>query len=172
MSDTTLSAAPPNFAPVHLPDSWPHPWRRLREQFAHVTLAWHEGGPMGLTTHSTATVSLRRGLSWEQRRCTLEHELIHVETGPVPRGLREKDEERVRRETARRMIPNIRPVGDAIAWALSGEEAAQELGVDLAVLEYRLRHMSPMERAWLNHRLEQHDAITDDFSVDVDEQPA
>lgn len=134
----------------------PHPWRRLRE-LAHVTLEWHDEGPMGLTTHSTATVSLRRDLTWEERRCTLQHELIHVERGPMPWGLREKDEEKVRRETAARMLPDIRPVADAIAWALSTEEAAEELGVDVDVLTYRLRHMSPMERAWLRRRLGRQD---------------
>lgn len=135
----------------------PHPWRRLRE-LAWVTLAWHDGGPMGTTTHSTATISIRRGLTWEERRCTVQHELVHIERGPIPRGLREKDEEYVRRETALRMIPDIRPVGDAIAWALSEEEAAEELGVDVPVLRYRLKHMSPMERAWLSARLERDDA--------------
>lgn len=136
----------------------PHPWRRLRE-LAHVTLLWHDEGPMGLTTHSTATISIRRDLTWEERRCTIQHEIIHIEGGPVPRGLRDKEEERVRRETALRMIPDIRPVGDAIAWAFSAEEAAEELGVDVPVLRYRLRHMSPMERAWLRNRLEQEDVI-------------
>lgn len=141
-----------------VPIMLPHPWRRLRE-LVHVTLEWHDGGPMGLTTHATATVSLRRGLTWEQRRCTLQHELVHVERGPVPRGLREKDEEQVRRATALLMVPDIRPVGDAIAWALSEDEAAQELGVDVPVLRYRLKHMSPMERAWLRDRLQRDDAI-------------
>lgn len=151
---TVVSAQPSTVSAMHLP----HPWRRLRE-LVHVTLAWHDDGPMGLTTHSTKTVSLRRDLTWEQRRCTLQHELIHVENGPMPRGLREKDEEWVRRETAVRMIPDIRPVGDALAWANCEAEAAEELGVDVPVLLYRLRHMSPMERAWLQHRLGQDDAI-------------
>lgn len=150
-----VSEQPPTLRTVNLP----HPWRRLRE-LAHVTLAWHDGGPMGLTTHATATISIRRGLSWEERRCTVQHELLHIEGGPVPRGLAAKEEERVRRETALRMIPSIRPVGDAIAWALSEEEAAEELGVDVLVLRYRLKHMSPMERAWLRHRLDQGD-VTD-----------
>lgn len=149
MSDLAL-----RFAPMLIP----HPWRRLREM-AHVTLEWHDGGPMGLTTHSTATVSLRRGMTWEERRCTVQHELIHIERGPTPRGLREKDEEHVRRETALRMVPDIRPVGDAIAWALSEQEAAEELGVDLPVLRYRLKHMSPIEKAWLHARLEWPDAV-------------
>lgn len=149
-----MSEAPPTVSDVHLP----HPWRRLRE-LAHVTLQWHDGGPMGLTTHSTATISIRRGLTWAERRCTVQHELLHLEGGPVPHGLRDKEEEWVRRETAARMIPEIRRVGDAIAWALSADEAADELGVDVAVLRYRLRHMSPMERAWLHARLEHDDAI-------------
>lgn len=131
----------------------PHPWRRLRD-LAHVTLLWHDDGPMGAALHPFAAVSLRRGLTWAERRCTLEHELNHLERGPVPAGLRDKDEESVRRETALRMIPEIRPIGEALAWALSEEEAADELGVDVPVLRYRLRHMSPMERAWLTHRLE------------------
>lgn len=154
MTVEPLSEATPTVSDVHLP----HPWRRLRE-LAHVTLQWHDGGPMGLTTHSTATISIRRGLTWAERRCTVQHELLHLEGGPVPHGLRDKEEEWVRRETAARMIPEIRPVGDAIAWALSADEAADELGVDVAVLRYRLRHMSPMEQAWLRARLDHDDAV-------------
>ena len=137
---------------------WPHPWRRLRE-LAHVTLEWHDAGPMGVTTHSTSTISIRRGLTWEERRCTVQHELVHVERGPVPAGLAAKDEESVRRETALRMIPDIRPVGDAIAWALTEQEAARELGVDVPVLRYRLKHMRPQEKAWLHARLDRDDAV-------------
>lgn len=140
----------------------PNPWRALRA-LAHIELLWHDGGPMGLATHSRQTISLRRGLSWEERRCTLQHELVHLEHGPMPLGLRAKDEELVRRETAARMIPDIRPVGDAIAWSLSDQEAAQELGVDIHVLRYRLRHMSPMERAWLESRLERDDVAAGDM---------
>jgi len=140
-----------------------NPWRTLRA-LADVTLAWHAGGPMGRTTHSTQTISLRRGMTWEERRCTVEHELRHLENGPQPYGLRAKDEERVRRDTALALIPEIEPVGDAIAWAHSEEEAAMELGVDVYVLRYRLRHMSPMERAWLKRRLEQDDVVEGEWA--------
>lgn len=135
-----------------------NPWRRLRS-LTHVELRWHDGGPMGFTDHAEQTISLRRGMTFEERRCTVDHECEHVENGPQPYGLRAKEEEQVRRNTALRMIPDIRPVGDAIAWALSEAEAAEELGVDVYVLRYRLKHMSPMERAWLRHRLEADDAI-------------
>ena len=141
-----------------VPAMLPNPWQRLRT-LVDVELRWHENGPMGRTIHSEQAISLRLDMTWAERRCTVAHELLHIERGPMPAGLRAKDEERVRRETAQRMIPDIRPVGDAIAWALSPEEAAEELGVDVYVLRYRLKHMSPMERAWLQHRLQADDAV-------------
>lgn len=148
-----LSARAPSVARMSF-----NPWRTLRA-LTHVDLVFHAGGPMGRTTHSTQTISLRDDLTPEERRCTIAHEVQHIKRGPMPAGLRAKDEERVRRDTAALMIPDIRPVGDAIAWALSEEEAALELGVDIYVLRYRLKHMSPMERSWLRHRLDQDDAI-------------
>lgn len=151
-----MSALAPSVAAMPFPSV--NPWRALRE-LAHVELRWHDGGKMGRTIHGEAAISLRRGMTWEQRRCTVQHELLHVENGPQPAGLAAKEEERVRRDTALLMIPDMRPVGEAIAWALSEEEAAVELGVDIAVLRYRLKHMSPMERSWLNHRLERDDVV-------------
>jgi hypothetical protein len=150
-----LSALPPNV--TGMGDSL-NPWRVLRA-LPRVELVWHDDGPRGLTNHTEQTISLRRGMTWEERRCVVLHECLHILRGPTTRGLSAKDEETVRRETAQRMIPDIRPVGDAIAWALSEEEAAEELGVDVYVLRYRLKHMSPMERSWLNHRLQADDAI-------------
>lgn len=148
-----LSAPGRSVAPMSF-----NPWRVLRD-LVHVELRWHDGGPMGRTTHSDQVISLRRGMTYEERRCTIAHECQHIENGAQPYGLKAKEEERVRRDTALLMIPDIRPVGDAIAWALSEEEAAQELGVDIYVLRYRLKHMSPMEKAWLLNRLEAADAI-------------
>lgn len=141
-----------------------HPWRALRK-LAGVTLEWHDGGQMGRSRHSTQTISLRRGMSYEERRCTVQHELIHLERGPAPLGWVAQDEERVRRETACRLLPNIRPVGDAIAWALSPEEAAEELAVDIHVLRYRLRHMSPAERRWMRSRLQADDAVEGSWTL-------
>ncbi|NYD39953.1 hypothetical protein [Nocardioides panaciterrulae] len=132
----------------------PHPWRQLRE-LAHVTLQWHEGGKMGQVDHGTQTVSLRLGLTWEERRCTLLHELLHLDNGPQPFGLKAKEEETVRRQTAREMLPDIWQVGEALAWAHTPMEAAEELGVDLYVLRKRLRHLHPSELHYLERRLAQ-----------------
>lgn len=133
--------------------SIPHPWRRLRE-LAHVTLLWHDGGPMGRTNFRTQTISLRRGLNWAERRCTVQHELLHIERGPVPMTLAGREEERVRRETARRMLPCVKRIGEALAWAYDEHEAADELCVDVHVLRYRMRHLHPAERGYLRRRLD------------------
>lgn len=135
-----------------------HPWRFLRE-LADVELRWHDGGPRGFTTFSENAVSIRRGQTYEGRRCAVLHECLHILRGPVPRGMAAKEEEKVRRETALRMIPEIRDVGDAMAWAHTEAEAAEELGVTVSVLRYRLKHMSPMEKAWLTSRLQWDDAV-------------
>jgi hypothetical protein len=109
---------------------------------------------MGITNFAAQTISIRRGLNWAERRCTVQHELLHLSRGAVPMTLVGREEERVRRETARRMLPDIRKVGDGLAWALSEEEAADELCVDVPVLRYRLQHLHPSERHYLRRRLD------------------
>lgn len=69
------------------------------------------------------------------------------------------DEERVRRDAALRSLVDVRRVGDALARARGLQQAADALDVDLAVLEHRLAHLSPMERAWLRRRLQREDAV-------------
>lgn len=130
-----------------------HPWRLLRS-LAHVTLRWHDGGPAGLTTFATNTISLRRGLNQAERRCTLMHELIHIHRGPAISTLAEREELRVDREASRMMLPDIRAVGEALAWADHDlGEAADELWVDQGTLRIRLENLHPAERHYLTQRL-------------------
>lgn len=130
-----------------------HPWRRLRH-LVHVTLTWHDGGPAGLTRFATSTISLRRGMSQAERRCTLMHELLHVERGPALTTLAAREERRVNREAARLMLPDLKPVADALAWADQDlAEAADELWVDVGTLRARLEHLHPAERHYLTRRL-------------------
>lgn len=130
-----------------------NPWRRLRA-LTEFTLVWHDGGDMGETDHIERTISIRRGLSWEERRCTLMHETLHAERGPVPAGLHEKEEFQVQKLTARRLLPSVRAIGDAYAWAQGDDEAAaKELGVDVDVLVTRMKNMThPAERAYMARR--------------------
>lgn len=144
----SLSEAAPTLAPVTI-----HPWRRLRE-LAHVTLLWHDGGPAGLTRFAEQTISLRRGMSYAERRTTVLHECLHIERGPALSTLAGREEQRVERETARLLMPDIRVVGEALAWAHDVAEAADELAVDVRALLTRLTHLHPTERAYLTRRLE------------------
>lgn len=130
-----------------------HPWRRLRALDAW-RLIWHHGGDMGTTDFEAKTISLRLGMTWAERRCTILHEVLHAERGPTLDTLAEREELRVRKETARLLLPNISEIGDALAWASCRvREAADELGVDAGVLWDRLDHLHPSERHSLTRRL-------------------
>ena len=132
-----------------------HPWRRLRA-LSGWELRWHrpEDDPdAGFTLFDDKVISLRSDLTWEERRCTVLHECLHAEWGPTLVGvLAERQELRVRRETARLLLPSIHEVGEALAWALSPAEAASELSVDVDVLRDRLRWLDPAERRYLRGR--------------------
>ena len=130
-----------------------NPWRRLRA-LAHVELRWHdEPDPMGLTDFATY-ISLSRTLTWAERRSTILHEVLHVERGPAPSWCEAKEERLVDKEAARWLLPDVRVIGDALAWSHSYAEAADELGVDEALLRVRLRYLHPSERAFLTRRLD------------------
>lgn len=148
-----MSTLAPTFSGVGI-----HPWRRLRA-LTDWTLCWHEpddDSRMGVTRFSRREISLRADLTWAERRCTVLHECLHAERGPANAGvLALREESRVRRETARLLLPSVRPIGEALAWALSPEEAADELLVDVGVLRDRLRWLHPAERHYLNRRLEE-----------------
>lgn len=132
-----------------------HPWRRLRA-LSGWELRWHrpEDDPdLGLTLFDEKVISLRTNLTWEERRCTVLHECLHAERGPTLVGvLAAREELRVRRETARLLLPSIEAVGEALAWALSLEEAAADLLVDVGVLCDRLGWLEPAEHDYLNRR--------------------
>lgn len=131
------------------------PWRRLHA-LPGWRLRWHrpEDDPdLGFTLFDEKVISLRDDLTWEERRCTALHECLHAEWGPTLDGvLAERQELQVRRETARLLLPSVAAVADALAWALSLEEAAVELQVDAEVLRDRLRWLDPAERRHLEER--------------------
>lgn len=133
-----------------------HPWRRLRD-LADWTLRWHDhehDTRRGVTRHAAKEISLRTDLTWAERRCTVLHECLHAEHGPVLDVYYERHENAVRSETARLLLPDVRELGEALAWATCNEEAADELCVDVGVLRDRLRWLHPTERHYLRRRLE------------------
>ncbi len=132
-----------------------HPWRAFR-QLASWDLVW---APLpvdvaGITSWADRTVTLRRGMTQAQRRSVIEHERLHCERGPVldDPALVAREEAAIDQAAARNLI-GIRELGEALAWATTLDEAAEELWVDRHTLNVRLAHLHPAERAYLKRRL-------------------
>lgn len=122
-----------------------------------LDLAWLPGDLVGITNHRSKTVTIDKRLLQAERRCTIAHELEHIERGPMPAdpALVAREEEAIDRAVARRLIA-VRHLGEALAWSRDLHEAADELWVDVPTLKARLRGLHPAERAYLRKRLEHH----------------
>ena len=115
----------------------------------------HVGRRRGLTRWADRAILLDVHLTRVEERCVLQHEVLHAERGPFPRWMTPREEEAVRRESARRLIPDATRLVDALLWAHDLAEAAEELDVDVPTLEARLRGLHPSERHALRRRLEE-----------------
>jgi hypothetical protein len=114
-----------------------HPWRALG-RLTHVVVVWAElPGLLGATNGRDRIWLDPRQLQVE-RRCTLAHELEHLRLGH-DRCMPGWVERRVSHAAARRLLPDIARVADALAWsACHVGEAAEELWVDEPTLLARL----------------------------------
>jgi Zn-dependent peptidase ImmA (M78 family) len=94
-------------------------------------------------------IVLSRLLGQAERRCTLTHELVHLERGPTssdPR-LAAGEERRVDEIAARLLIP-LEELIDAIRWG-QGHPDHDELWVDPPTLLARVRTLTDTERAMI-----------------------
>lgn len=82
--------------------------------------------------------------SQRQRRCTLAHELAHIELGHI-NGATDAEESQAREHAARRLIP-IDRLMDALRWADNLSEVAHELWVDEQTLMDRIDTLTEDER--------------------------
>lgn len=131
-----------------------HPWHRLRE-LAHVELRWVDrltDDDLGRCIHRHRMILMSSNQSQAERRCTLAHELVHLDRGPVTAAELDREEEIVERIAARQLI-DIRKLGEAIAWSSDPATVAEELWVDEPMLKARLDGLHPAERAYLRDRL-------------------
>jgi transcriptional regulator with GAF, ATPase, and Fis domain len=133
------------------------PWHEFRT-FSDWALHWARlpADLLGVTDFRARTVTLDSRLLQAERRCTVAHEVEHIRLGPVPADpvLAAREEAAIDRTVARKLI-EIDDLGDALAWASSLAEAAQELWVDEDTLTARLRHLHPAEVHYLRRRLQQ-----------------
>lgn len=127
-----------------------HPWRRLRDQHPRIDVVWAPL-PDGLAGYwdGHRTIVLDSALTQAARRSTLEHELAHVERGPVPADavLAAREEATVDEIAARRLIP-LGLLVDALRWCqgAAGAALADEVWTDQHTLNVRLATLTADER--------------------------
>lgn len=138
-------------------DGMHHPWRRLRERLPDWDVVLHQlpAGVLAGTDTANRRIWLDSRQLQAQRRCSLDHELIHAEAGDV--GCQGPSREReIGQASARRLIP-IAALVDAVKWAHDRAELADDLWVDLATLQCRLDHLHPAERAAVRRAIAERD---------------
>ena len=82
-----------------------------------VRLRRHTGGPKGIYHHTLRTISTRRGMSIQQYRSTLAHELAHAHYGDTPRrGIYSVRQETRADSYAARLLITPQAFFDAATW--------------------------------------------------------
>lgn len=105
---------------------------------------------------ASRTVTLAPDLLDREERCTLSHELVHLERGPAPPWLNDCEEQLVEAESARRMVP-LPDLMAAVQWTDDAYELTLELWVDVTTLVARVRTL-----------IADHRRILDQAAVDRD----
>lgn len=134
------------------------PWLDAQQNWPDVQIVIERmtGDLLGEVREDGRLIALRAGTSAAQRRCTLTHELVHLERGITDCGRwAEREELQVHTTVAFRLIT----AADLAAALrdLGGSEdrpaLAQLLEVDSETLQLRLSRISPAERRALRRRL-------------------
>lgn len=123
----------------------------------HITIIEHIDLPTGVAGLTDGhTIWLNPKLTTAGRRCTLAHELIHIDRGIPPTGLEAKEEHKVDRIAAHHITPTAELV-DAILWTQNTTNRtilAQELNLDISMLTTRLTTVTDTERVLINRALD------------------
>lgn len=127
----------------------PNPWADLTSR-PQLDLCWGGLPPGQLGATDGHRIWIATGLTVRERRCTLAHELVHIDLDLVS-DVTWASEQRVRDVTARRLLPDIDAVASALAGGVDMATASDELWVTEDVLTDRLTTLADAERAMLNH---------------------
>lgn len=132
-----------------------HPWRVLRVRYPDVEVSCHHRLPgllMGL--QRGRRIWLCRTLTQVERRCTLTHEIVHLERGPLPADpAAAAREERIVDEIAARRLITLPQLVDGLRWTRELHQLAEHLWVDEPTLRTRMATLDPVEVAELENRL-------------------
>lgn len=134
-------------SPQYVPARY-DPWHDLARNWPEVEVVIEPMGGRLLGVLRYPVIALRAGTSAAQRRCTLAHEIVHLERGVGDCGpWSGREELLVHREVARRLIPladlaaAVRDLGGSAVLA----ELAQALDVDLETARLRLDMLTSEE---------------------------
>lgn len=129
-----------------------HPWRWLRDHHPDVVVHHLPLPTDRMGEVSGAEIRLDERLSQAERRCTLTHELVHIERRGHEHPNPAVEEATVERETARRLITE-RQLVDAFRWHRhpSLRELAEHLWVDQQTALTRMENLDPIEVASIDH---------------------
>ena len=156
---------PPPSLPSHPPgparptaDNRYDPWLDAQQNWPDVRIVIERmtGDLLGEVRDDGRLIALRAGTSAAQRRCTLTHELVHLERGITDCGRwAQREELLVHTTVAFRLITPAALV--AALRDLGGSDdrpaLAQLLEVDSETLQLRLSRIGPAERRTLRRRL-------------------
>ncbi len=133
-----------------------HPWRLLRTRHPDVEVSCRYQLPDRLMgVQYGRRILLCRTLTQAERRCTLTHELVHRERGPVPTdpAAAAAEERTVDRIAARRLI-TLGSLVDGLRWTRDPHQLAEHLWVDVPTLRVRMSGLDAVEVAELENRLD------------------
>lgn len=139
-----------------------HPWRHLRSLGDKLTLSCEPtpGNRPGWYSPENRHILLNDTLLQVERRCALAHELAHFElehsgycTGPEQGRLTRRQEIQADVQAALWLLPDVVRIGDALTWAHTVSEAADELWVTEHLLTVRLVQLPDRQKLELRERL-------------------
>ena len=111
-----------------------------------IHLTTHTVGPKGWYNHQTRRISLRKGLSYVQERCTLAHELGHdfYRHAPNPGGHNATKAERLADQYAADLLIDPQQLVELLQFHPTSPAAiAEELEVTQHLLNVMLRNKNP-----------------------------
>ena len=113
----------------------------------HVDVQWVSlpEGVLALCDGETIWMDHRQGQA--QRRSSVAHEIEHLHAGDS--GCQQSSVERQIEEAAARKLVPLVALAEAIVWAMSEEELALDLWVDLGIVRTRLATLTNDEQAYI-----------------------
>lgn len=137
------------------------PWADAAQRHPDIHIERCDIAPArGVWVASERVILIDRGLNQTERRCTLAHELAHIDLEHVeaPGWFARRLEHEADRLAAKRLLADIDAIADAICThPLDPDLVAEQLGVTMRVLKKRLKRLTETEKAHIEQRLADHE---------------